>query len=152
MRTGPSIDLQDQPGHLIRRAHQISVATFHEALGRKVTPVQYAVLRRLQDRPGIDQATLASEVALDTSTTADIATRLEDRGWITREIRARGQRCLALTLAGSAVLAALAPGIETLQHALLDALTECEQAQFLGLLKKFVDGHDDRRRAPVRKA
>ena len=34
-----SIDLHEQPGHLIRRAHQIAVALFHENLGREVTPV-----------------------------------------------------------------------------------------------------------------
>ena len=37
-----SIELYDQPGHLIRRAQQIAVSRFFEALGREVTPVQYA--------------------------------------------------------------------------------------------------------------
>jgi DNA-binding MarR family transcriptional regulator len=68
----------------MRRAHQIAVSTFHETHGRHVTPVQYAILRALQDNPGIDQVTLAQRVALDTSTTADIATRLESKGWIAR--------------------------------------------------------------------
>lgn len=86
------IALQDQPGHLIRRAHQIAVASFHEHLGREVTPVQYALMRTLQDQPGIDQSTLAQAVALDTSTTADIAVRLEAKGWITRAVLARGPR------------------------------------------------------------
>ena len=72
-----SIELYEQPGHLIRRAQQIAVSRFFEALGREVTPVQYAILRMLQERPGLDQVTLASEVALDTSTTADICARLE---------------------------------------------------------------------------
>ena len=77
-RTGGALhaDLFDQPGHLFRRAQQISVSMFLDAVGRDVTPVQYAILRMLQDRPGIDQVTLAREVALDTSTTADIAARL----------------------------------------------------------------------------
>ena len=57
-----------------------------EALGRDVTPVQYAILRMLQERPGIDQVTLAGEVALDNSTTADICARLEAKGWILREV------------------------------------------------------------------
>ena len=47
---GPADDiaLTDQAGHLIRRAHQLAVALFHENLGRDVTPVQYAVLRALE--------------------------------------------------------------------------------------------------------
>ena len=77
-----SVELHDQPGHLIRRAHQIAVGLFNEAMGREVTPVQYAVLRALQDKPGIDQVTLAQEIALDTSSTADVAVRLEAKGWI----------------------------------------------------------------------
>ena len=46
------LDLYDEPGHLIRRAHQIAVAMFYEKLGRDVTPVQYAVLRMLYECPG----------------------------------------------------------------------------------------------------
>ena len=86
--------LQDELGHLIRRAHQLAVATFHGTHGRDVTPVQYAVLRALLKEPGIDQVTLAQRVALDTSTTADIATRLESKGWIARVLLARRHRSL----------------------------------------------------------
>jgi DNA-binding MarR family transcriptional regulator len=95
---GPADDiaLTDQAGHLIRRAHQLAVALFHENLGRDVTPVQYAVLRALEARPGIDQVTLAAEIALDTSTTAETAVRLERKGWIVRELLARRQRALYL--------------------------------------------------------
>ena len=49
---GFPLDLYDEPGHLIRRAHQIAVAMFYEKLGRDVTPVQYAVLRMLYECPG----------------------------------------------------------------------------------------------------
>jgi hypothetical protein len=65
-----AIALHAEPGHLIRRAHQLAVATFHDTHGRQITPVQYALLRALQEEPGLDQVTLAQRVALDTSTTA----------------------------------------------------------------------------------
>ena len=42
-----SLDLYDQPGHLIRRAQQIAALLFREVLGPDVTPVQYAILRML---------------------------------------------------------------------------------------------------------
>src|SRR5256885_11443528 len=45
----------------------------------------------------IDQVTLARLVALDNSTTADIAARLEAKGWVLREILPRRQRRLTLT-------------------------------------------------------
>ena len=130
----PAFDLFEQPGHLIRRAQQISVAMFVEALGGDVTPVQYALLRMLQKRPGLDQVTLAQAVALDTSTTADIAARLEAKGWILREVLARRQRCLSLTPAGLAVLNRVAPALGAMNQALLSRLDADERLEFMRLL------------------
>lgn len=144
------ISLNDQPGHLIRRAHQISVSVFYETLGREVTPVQYAVMRTLQDKPGIDQVTLAQQVALDTSSTADIAVRLEGKGWITRKLLARGQRELRLTADGEALLERMVPGMQQMQNALLGMLSDSEREAFLQLLSKFVTVNNERSRAPMR--
>ncbi|MBO9650337.1 MAG: MarR family transcriptional regulator [Variovorax sp.] len=144
------ISLNDQPGHLIRRAHQISVSVFYETLGREVTPVQYAVMRTLQDNPGIDQVTLAQQVALDTSSTADIAVRLEGKGWITRKLLARGQRELRLTADGEALLERMVPGMQQMQNALLGMLSDSEREAFLQLLSKFVTVNNERSRAPMR--
>lgn len=145
-----TIELYDQPGHLIRRAQQIAVSKFFEALGREVTPVQYAILRMLQDRPGIDQVTLAREVALDTSTTADICARLETKGWIVREVLPRRQRRLALTPEGEAVLARLVPGLRAMNQDLLSRLDTDERVAFMRLLRKFVQLNNDQSRAPMR--
>lgn len=144
-----ALDLYQQPGHLIRRAQQIAVSMFAEALGRDVTPVQYAVLRMLQDRPGIDQVTLAAEVALDTSTTADLAARLEAKGWIVREVMPRRQRRLTLTAEGEAVLARLVPGLRAMNEAMLGRLDENERAEFMRLLAKFVALNNAQSRAPL---
>ncbi len=132
-----SIALHDEPGHLIRRAHQRAVSTFAETHGRRITPVQYALLRALEEEPGIDQVTLAQRVALDTSTTADIAARLESKGWIVRELLPRRQRSLALTDAGRAVLAEMLPKVAPMYQQLLQGLTADEQTEFLRLLRKF---------------
>ncbi len=136
------IALQTEPGHLIRRAHQLAVSTFHETHGRQITPVQYAILRALQDTPGIDQVTLADKVALDTSTTADIATRLEAKGWIVRELLPRRQRALRLTPEGETVLAGMLPRVAPMYRQLLQPLKPAEQAEFLRLLRKFVQLND----------
>ena len=130
--------LADEPGHLIRRAQQIAVSTFHEVHGRHVTPIQYAILHTLQESPGIDQVTLADLVALDTSTAADIAARLETKGWIRREVMPRRQRRLTLTDEGQAVLDSLRGGVQTMQATLMGTLTANEQREFLRLLRKFV--------------
>ena len=144
------IPITDQPGHLIRRAHQISVSVFLETMGREVTPVQYAVLRVLQDNPGIDQVTLAQQVALDTSTTADIAARLDAKGWIARKVLARGRRELNLTQEGKMLLGSMVPAMAKMQDTLLGTLSDQERRDFMALLRKFVDTNNERSRAPLR--
>lgn len=140
--TSPAFKLVDEPGHLLRRAQQIAVAKFHEVHGRHVTPIQYAILRTLAQNPGIDQVTLAQLIALDTSTTADTATRLEAKGWVHREVLPRRQRSLSLTAQGQAILAELTPGAERMQDALMSHFKPAEQQEFLRLLRTFVNLHD----------
>lgn len=137
-----SIRLHDEPGHLIRRAQQIAVSRFHEVHGRHVTPIQYAILRTLHESPGIDQVTLAQMIALDTSTTADIAARLETKGWILREVMPRRQRRLSLTPAGEETLLELRPGAEVMFGSLMSDLEPAEQKEFIRLLRKFVHLND----------
>lgn len=142
--------LAELPGHLIRRAHQIAVSMFIDAVGRDLTPVQYAVLRALQERPDIDQVTLAREAALDTSTAADTAARLEAKGWLTRTVQAGRQYRLALTDAGRSMLERTAPAIERMNRDLLAALDAADRAEFLRLLDALVSAHNVRSRAPRR--
>ena len=134
----PSVALDEEPGHLIRRAQQIAVSTFNEVHARRVTPIQYAILRTLHQNPGIDQVTLAQMIALDTSTTAEIAARLEVKGLIAREVLPRRQRSLTLTPAGQAMLKQLRPGIEVMYAAMMGHLSPTEQKSFMRLLRKFV--------------
>ena len=145
-------DLYEQPGHLIRRAQQIAVSMFHSVIGTHVTPVQYAVLRILQDHPNIDQNTLASLCALDTSNTAALAIRLEERGLIERVVRESNKRyrVLRLTDAGSNLLMELVPAVHTLHRKMLGTLDLDEQRQFMALLKKFVNLNNEQSRAPFR--
>ena len=146
----PRIELQDQPGHLIRRAQQIAVSVFHNTLGHDATPVQYAILKRLQQKPGLDQVTLAQEVALDTSSTASIAVRLEAKAWIRRDLIARGQRSLHLTPQGEALLAEMDARMPQMQETLLGGFSPLDRENFMRLLRQFVDMNNDMSRAPLR--
>src|SRR6516225_11512540 len=146
-----STDVYDQPGHLIRRAQQIAVSMFYATMGGDVTPVQYAVLRILQDHPGIDQITLARFCALDTSTAADLAVRLEERGLVRRmmPVKSKRFRLLQLTPEGTALLKKLIPCSRLLARRLLKAMNQEEQTVFLHLLKKFVHLNNEESRAPL---
>lgn len=145
------MDLFEQPGHLIRRANQIAVSMFFETMNVDVTPIQYAILRMLQESPGIDQVTLAGLVALDKSTAADIAVRLESRGWIRREVIARRQRRLSLTAQGEAALNAMVPAVHALRDRILASLLPEEKKEFMRLLKKFVHLNNEQSRAPLQR-
>lgn len=142
--------LREQPGHLVRRAQQIVVSMFLEAVEGAVTPLQYAILCTLQDHPGIDQVTLAQDIALDNSTTADTAARLEAKGLIVRELMPRRQRRLVLTAAGERLLRDLEPVILRMRADVLAGLEPDEQQAFMRLLRKFVDVNHGHSRAPRR--
>ena len=148
---GSGREVYDEPGHLIRRAQQIAVSMFHSTMGNGVTPVQYCVLRVLQEHPGIDQVTLAKFCALDTSTAADLAVRLEERGLVRRmmPMKSKRFRLLHLTPEGATLLKRLVPRSTVLASRLLKALNREEQKVFMNLLKKFVHLNNDESRAPL---
>ena len=145
------VEVYDEPGHLIRRAQQIAVSMFHSTMGGGVTPIQYCVLRVLQEHPGIDQVTLAKFCALDTSTAADLAVRLEERGLVRRvmPMKSKRFRLLHLTPEGAELLRKLVPRSTVLASRLLRALNRGEQRVFMHLLKKFVHFNNDESRAPL---
>jgi MarR family transcriptional regulator, temperature-dependent positive regulator of motility len=142
--------LSAMPGHLIRRLHQISTATFAERLkaqGVDMTSVQFAALVALRDNPGVDQATLAQLIAYDRATIGGVVDRLERKGWVSRAVNKddRRARQLSLTPEGSATLSCVSPVIETLQADILAPLSPRERDQFIALARKAVgppDGFD----------
>lgn len=145
-------DLYDQPGHLIRRAHQIANAMFTEIVSDDVTPLQYAILRMVHENPGIDQVTLARLVALDTSTTALTAARLETKGLMVRDVAEHNRRQLQLSLtpAGQDLIRGLVDNVHTMRAHLLSALDAKERELFMDLMRKFVRLHNEQSRAPLR--
>lgn len=150
-RSNAIVEVYDEPGHLIRRAQQIAVSMFHSTIGSGVTPIQYCVLRVLQEHPGIDQVTLAKFCALDTSTAADLAVRLEERGLVHRmmPMKSKRFRVLHLTVEGKELLQRLVPRSKVLASRLLRALNRDEQKIFMHLLRKFVHLNNDESRAPL---
>ena len=140
-----SFDLAAAPGHLIRRAHQISVAVFNEHLSMAdVTPVQFAILNALLDTPGVDTISLAKHVAFDPATSGSVIGRLESKGWVVRRADEvdRRRKLLVLTPAGLDALAGMRSAVAAVQSAILLPLTAPEQAQFMHLLSRLVAGHE----------
>jgi DNA-binding MarR family transcriptional regulator len=149
--TTAPVDIDLQPGHAIRRLHQISVGIFLQSVGEGgVTPVQYAALQVVSNQPGIDQRTLARNIALDTSTTGGVVDRLEARGWLERRTSPEDRRArqLFLTPAGDEALAETIPAMLRAQEQILAPLTERQRAEFMRLLQVLVTQNNEWSRAP----
>jgi DNA-binding MarR family transcriptional regulator len=138
-------DFRHAPGHLIRRAHQVSVAIFmQETTGYDVTPVQFAILNALLEAPGEDQVTLARNVAFDPATFGSVIARLEARGWVQREPDAQDRRrkLLWVTREGAEIAQKMKRAVGKVQARILQPLSEGEQQQLVGLLDRLVAGHE----------
>lgn len=150
-------DVNDMPGHLIRRFHQAAVAIFHTRiadLGHDLTPVQYAALAKIEAQPGIDQVTLAGLIAYDRTTIGGVVDRLVQKGLLAREVsdKDRRARVLKLTEEGANVLNRLTPAVEAAQTAMLQGLNEGEAAEFLRLLRKATASVNELSRAPLKES
>lgn len=150
--TAPStIDLDELPGHHIRRLHQIAVAVFlQEAEAHGVTPVQYATLQAVANAPGADQRTVARTIGLDTSTMGGVVDRLEARGLLARNANPddRRVRLLTLTDAGRQLLREVQPAMLRAQQRILEPLDEGERTAFMTLLRRLVMANNALSRAP----
>lgn len=136
--------LLEMPGHLIRRLNQQSTAVFQKRLkeaGHDITPVQFSALARLEKTPGIDQATLAADIAYDRATIGGVVKRLEHKRLIRRksnEIDRRGFN-LYLTPSGASLMQNVWPLVIDLQSDIVSNLTQDEQGLLTGLMVKALN-------------
>ena len=148
-------EVDNMPGHLIRRFHQISVGIFHNEVGSvgcDLTPIQYAALNKLSHNAGVDQVTLAGLIACDRTTIAGVVDRLCQKGLLSREVNVRDRRArqLLVTDAGMALLDMINGAVENAQVSMLRGLTALEATEFLRLLRKATADVNEFSRAPLR--
>ena len=140
-----SFQFDSAPGHLIRRAHQHSVAFFmDETANFDITPVQFSILNALMDTPGADQVTLAARVAFDPATSGSVIGRLEAKGWVRREAdqNDRRRKLLWVTPEGALAVQQMKRAVARAQVRMLEPLNATEREQYMRLLGKLVAGHD----------
>ncbi len=135
------MDKLEMAGHLIRRLHQQSTQVFQahtQAAGFELTSVQFAALDAIALQPGIDQATLATDISFDRATIGGVIDRLELKGLVQRVVSPQDRRArqLHLTPEGAQLLQAVRPEVEALQDEILVLLSAKEQAAFLKLARK----------------
>lgn len=133
----PFHSLRDTPGHLLRRAQQVHTVIWGEEVGPVPTAPQYAVLSGLWSHPaGIDQGTAGELASLDKSSIADVARRLANRGWVTRERDHDDSRrwVLRLTDPLRADFTKYTPAVRRVQERMLAPVEDAQQK------RAFVEG------------
>ncbi|MEU8132713.1 MarR family winged helix-turn-helix transcriptional regulator [Streptodolium elevatio] len=138
----PPAVLVAAPGYQVRRLHQAYLAAWVRAVDPVLTGPQFAVLTAVDASPGQDQRSLASAVALDTSTMADVARRLENRGLIVRKTAADDGRrkLLYLTEDGERSLHEANLRARALDERLLEPYDAEQREQLMDLLAALA-GH-----------
>ncbi len=132
--------LEDQVGHLLRRAHQRHTAIFQEGMSEaQLTPTQFAALVKIKDLGCVSQNQLGRLTAMDPATIQGVVQRLLGRGLIERKPDLTDRRCteLRLAAAGDALAATAIERARAITEATLAPLNDEERAKFLVLLRKL---------------
>lgn len=137
----PDYVLDDQVGHLLRRANQRHAALFAKIFDdHDLTPLQFAVLMRLDGVGELSQNHLGRLTAMDPNTTKGVVSRLLDRDLLTRRKCIDDKRRFRLTLSEKGHLLAerLKDAGNHVSRETLAPFTNTEKATFLKLLKRIV--------------
>ena len=132
--------LEDQVGHLMRRANQRHAAIFFEGLNdQQLTPMQFAVLVKIGDEEEVSQNRLGRLAAMDPATVQGVVRRLKERALIdARPDPNDGRRSLwRLSETGEALVVATVPIAEQITEKTLEPLSKSERSTFLTLLRKL---------------
>jgi DNA-binding MarR family transcriptional regulator len=145
-------DIYRQPGHLIRRAHQIATAVFAiETKAFDLTAVQFSALVVIREHPGTDATRVSDLIYFDRSTIGNVLDRLEKKGLIRREagVEDRRTKRLFLTARGRGVLRKVIAKAPSVAAGILAPLSAADRVRFAKLLAKLV-GADDATRGKAR--
>ncbi len=141
--SGPIADdyvLEEQVGHLLRRAHQRATAVFLERIGdAQITPTQFAALVKLRDEGEVGQNHLGRLTAMDPATIQGVIRRLKARRLILMRADPNDGRrtLLRLSAAGTRLVQELIPNGFEVSEAILAPLSSKERYSILDLLKRL---------------
>jgi len=134
-------DLSSNPGHLLRRAQQVGVATFSKIVGMDIRPRQFALMITVSKRPGLHQVDYMKDVGMDRSTISDVVERLEKRGLLERRKEDGDDRTanLYVTAKGQEAIDQTLPAVRQMEQALLNKVPSHLQAPFIEALKAIAE-------------
>ena len=122
----------------LKRAAQYSADLYSERRGKSgLTQRQFTVLEAVLHREGESQTALVRETGIDRSTLADLVTRLETHGYLSRKRSDRDARVnfVFLTEAGRDVLMNAQPQVSLVDQAIIGSLPERNRKVFVASLQ-----------------
>lgn len=137
------LPLHRMPGHHIRRLQQVAVRLFAEEAGNDLTPVQYAALFAIAQRPGVGQAQLAALIGYDRATIGGVIDRLEQKKLVGRVASVEDRRVNLLTITdeGRNALSRAAQKVRRAQERIVEPLTPDERDAFERMCLKLLAHH-----------
>lgn len=133
--------LEENIGHLLRRANQRHSAIFQDLIGTaQLTPTQFSVLAKLDEIYECSQNELGRLTGMDPATTQGVIKRLLDRAMVSRHalIGDRRRKLLRISSYGKKVITSSYENAHLITKKTLAALTIEEQNTLLRMLKKLV--------------
>jgi len=142
-----------RPGFLLRRLNQIHYALFYEECRQsRLTPVQYGVLTALAFRGELDQVSLAAELGLDRTTTAQVLSRLEARKLVARRSNPDDRRAklARISARGRKLMSDSFAAMQRSQDRLCAPLTQKERDVFMATLVRLIEANNEYGRGALR--
>lgn len=132
--------LDDQVGHLLRRAHQRHTSIFQDQIGdSQLTPLQFAALVKLSDLGKVSQNHLGRLTAMDATTMQGAIQRLNSRRLLEPRPDPTDRRrvLLRLTPKGTTLQATCIAYGFTVSEKTLEPLNTSERTSLLDMLRRI---------------
>lgn len=136
---GDDYRLEEQVGHLMRRAQQRHLSVFAGVVP-ELTTTQFAALAKLAELGALSQNQLGRATAMDAATIKGVVGRLVTRGLVSTVPSQEDRRRLIvdLTAEGRALFETLRERAREATEVTLSPLTAAERERFLSLLRRLV--------------
>ncbi|HAT8004688.1 TPA: transcriptional regulator [Citrobacter koseri] len=133
------MELRNTAFHLLRQIFQQHTARWQHELPELTKP-QYAVMRAIAEHPGIEQIALMEAAVSTKATLAEMLSRMESRGLVTRESdpQDKRRRFVYLTGEGETLLTSAMPLGDRVDDEFLGRLSDDERKQFTQLVRKMM--------------
>jgi len=132
--------LEDQIGHILRRAHQRASSIFNAEFSElELTPTQFAALAKIGDEGEASQNHIGRLTAMDPATVQGVIGRLEKRGLIASKPDPDDRRrtLWRLTDEGADLLARAVPAGIRVTASTLKPLSRSQRQNLLNLLERL---------------